>query len=130
MSGRIIRLRRGAANDKTIYVGDPPLAAPTAKVEAVKSSITKQQVINAFEGLHFEERNGWSNALSDVPKWIEPCRVMRGRKGDNSTSATWNPALIAAALLDKGIPIGKLDAVFIHLKDWADEWQELSANDR
>lgn len=99
--------------------------------EAVGRSITKQQVIDAFEGLHFHDRGGWRNALEDVPQWIEPCRVTPGRKGDNSTSATWNPVLIAAALIDKGIPLKKLDAVFIGLgKDWLDEWEEASASSR
>lgn len=99
------------------------------KVEAVKRSITKGAVINAFEGLHFD-RNGWNNALSDVPKWIEPCRVALGRKGDKTNPATWNPVLIAHALLGKNITIKKLDAVFVSLTDWVDEWQETSANDR
>ncbi len=104
-------------------------SAPAAKVAGVKRSITKQQVINAFEPIHLD-RNGWNNALSDVPKWIEPCRVTLGRKGDKTTPATWNPVLIAAALLDKGITAKQLDAVFVRLKDWADEWREASANDR
>ncbi|MDO8264666.1 MAG: hypothetical protein Q7T21_15785 [Gallionella sp.] len=103
---------------------------PAAKVKAVERSITKQQVINAFDGLHFKDRNGWNNALSDVPKWIETCRMVPGRKGDNSMSATWSPVLIAAALLDKGISIRKLDAVFLKLPEWADEWREKSASDR
>lgn len=106
-----------------------PCTSAAAKVEAVNPSITKQQAINAFDGLHFD-RKGWNNALSDVPKWIESCRVMRGRKGDKSTSATWNPVLIATALFDKQIPIEKLDAVFVRLNDWAVEWKEISASFR
>lgn len=105
-----------------------PADAPTAKVETKQRSITKQQVINAFDGLHFD-CDQWSKALSNVPKWLEPCRVSRGRKGDKSTSATWNPVQIAAALYGdegKGITIKKLDAVFVRLKDWADEWHEVS----
>ena len=93
---------------------------------SVRTGITKQQAINAFEGLHFD-CDGWNNALSDVPKWIVECRVSRGRKGDKSTSAMWNPVLIAAALFEKNIPIKKLDTVFVRLKDWTDEWQEASA---
>jgi hypothetical protein len=96
-----------------------------AKLKADRS-ITKQQVITAFEGLHFKNREGWKNALEDVPKWIEPCRIMPGRRGDNSNPATWNPVLIAVALLEKGIPIKKLDAVFVRLNDWVDEWRESS----
>lgn len=106
-----------------------PADAPATKVEAVKRSITKQQTINAFDGIHFD-RNGWSNALEDVPKWIEPCRVTLGRKGDKTSPATWNPVLIAAALIDKRITAKQLDAVFVRLNDWADEWREVSASFR
>lgn len=105
----------------------PTADAPAAKVEGKQRSITKQQVINAFEGLHLD-RNGWNNALSDVPNWIEPCRVTLGRKGDRTTPATWNPVLIAVALIDKGIMRKKLDAVFVRLPDWVDEWREVSAS--
>lgn len=101
-----------------------PADAHAAKV--AKRSITKQRAINAFDGLHLD-RAGWNNALSDVPKWIEPCRVSRGRKGDKSTAATWNPVLIATALFDKEVPIKKLHAVFVDLPDWADEWREAYA---
>lgn len=106
-----------------------PADAPAAKGKAKQRSITKQQVINAFAGLHFD-RNGWNNALSDVPKWIEDCRVTPGRKGDRTTPATWHPVLIAVALIDKGITRKKLDAVFVSLKDWADEWHEVSESFR
>lgn len=105
------------------------LDAPAAKSGTVERSISKGEVINAFDGLHFG-RSGWNNALSDVPEWIKPCRVTLGRKGDNTTPATWNPVLIAVALIDKGITPNKLDAVFVRLKDWVDEWREASANDR
>lgn len=112
-----------------LEVEDAPQAASAAKSGTGERSISKGEVINAFEPIHFD-RNGWNNALSDVPKWIEPCRVTLGRRGDNITPATWNPVLIAAALLDKGITAKQLDAVFVRLKDWADEWREVSANDR
>ena len=113
----------------------PNLQSDAAKVVATKRGITKNQVIDAFAGLHFDGHNGWRNALSDVPQWIEPCRVTLGRKGDNSISATWNPVLIAVALIDKGITAKQLDAVFFHSQhdwadEWADEWAEASANDR
>jgi hypothetical protein len=95
------------------------------QIEAIKG-ITKQQVILAFEGLHFGTDTQWRNALADVPKWLEPCRVMKGKPGNKRDCALWNPVLIAAALLDKDVPIKKLDTVFVRLKDWADEWEEKS----
>ena len=86
--------------------------------------LTKQQVIAAFEGLHFVTDAQWSKALADIPKWLEPCRVMKGKRGSKNDSALWDPIQIAAALLDKGISINKLDSVFKRLSDWADEWYE------
>jgi hypothetical protein len=46
--------------------------------------------------------------------------------GTKATSSLWNPVEIAVALLDKGIPIKKLDTVFVGLRDWSDEWKEKS----
>jgi len=89
--------------------------------EAVKG-IEKQRVIAAFEDLHFNGAR-WGKTLGAPPKWLKPCRVIQGNK---TTSSLWNPVQIAVALYDKGISIKKLDAVFVHLKDWADEWQAAS----
>lgn len=89
--------------------------------------ITKRKVILAFEGLHFDTDEKWSKALASPPDWLKDCRV---EKGNKKTSATWNPALIAAALFDKKIQIKKLDTVFVGLNDWADEWREASVSFR
>jgi len=91
---------------------------PYIKVEAVRG-ITKQEVIDAFEGMHFN-RNQWSRSLADVPEWLERARVMKGNK---TTSAIWNPVQIAVELSNRGTSIKKLDAVFVNLKDWIEEWQ-------
>jgi len=103
--------------------------APAAKGEAVKRGITKQQVINAFEGLHFN-RDQWGKALGkNIPNWLKQCQAVPGKRGDSKNSATWNPVLIAVALTEKpaNIPSKKLDPVFVGLKDWANEWTEASA---
>lgn len=117
-----------AVPDTSPSIDDVEEQAPAAdEVEAVKRGITKQQVINAFEGLHFD-RDKWSKYLADPPDWLMTCRLTPGVQG-RKTSATWNPVLIAAALIDKGISQKKLDAVFVRLKDWADEWREASDYD-
>ncbi len=95
------------------------------KIAAPNPPLTKKQVINAFEDIHFS-RQQWSRALANGRQWIMPCRVTPGKKGSRF-SATWNPVLIASALLDKEVKINKLDAVFVDLKDWAEEWREKSA---
>lgn len=102
---------------------------PTVKRETVTQGITKGAVINAFGGLHFD-RGQWTKALGkNIPDWLMACRVSSGKQG-SKVSATWNPVLIAAALIDKQIPINKLNGVFVHLKVWADEWREVSASFR
>lgn len=102
--------------------------APAAKSKAVRG-ITKQRVIAAFEGLHFDSDARWSKALADKSiEWLKPCKVVPGSK---SASALWNPVLIGCALLDKKITLKRLDAVFnLTLKDWADEWLEATARER
>ena len=99
------------------------IATPGAKL-----GITKNAVINAFDGLHFK-RDKWSKYLGDPPNWLKDCRVTPGKKG-RRVSATWDPVLIATALFDKKEPIRKLDAVFDDLKNWKDEWQEASTSFR
>lgn len=100
-----------------------PEDTPATKVEAVKG-ITKQLVINAFEGMHFD-RDHWGRNLATPPDWLIDCRVAKGNK---KTSATWNPVLIAMALTDpkRGISVNKLDAVFVGLKDWVVAWRKAS----
>lgn len=105
--------------------------APAAKVEAQRS-ITKQAVVNAFESIHFT-RDRWNRNLGDIKSapWLEECRVSKGIKGDKSNPSRWNPVLIASELFSKQIKINSLDAVFqIKLKDWLDEWIEVSATFR
>lgn len=110
---------------ETEPVTPPAQTANAQKVEAVKG-ITKNAVISAFSDMYFDS-DKWSKYLGDPPKWLTPCRVARG---DKNTSALWNPADIALALLDKKIPIKKLDAVFVDLNDWADEWREKTELER
>ena len=87
-----------------------------------KPSMTKNAVINAFNGLHFNHSQ-WHTYLADPPEWLKACRVERGYK---KIPATWNPVLIALALRAKGVSVIKLDDVFLNLKDWAEEWKAAS----
>lgn len=104
----------------------PETKAAVAKQVEVPRSITKGRVASAFQDIHLSA-DAWAKALADGPKWLIPCRVSKGLRGNNDVPSTWNPVLIAAALLDKGIDIEKLDPVFVGLNDWADEWREKSA---
>ncbi len=87
--------------------------------------ITKRKVAIVFADLHFSYGR-WMKNLASPPNWLltEGIRVAKGNK---KTSATWNPVLIAVALFDKPkITIRQLDAVFVALSDWGDEWREAS----
>jgi hypothetical protein len=55
---------------------------------------------------------------------------MKGKRGNTKQSTLWNPVHLAVALLDKGVPIRKLDAVFVGLGDWANEWRITSEHFR
>lgn len=84
-----------------------------------KRNMTKNAVINAFNGLYFNQSQ-WHTYLADPPEWLKPCRVDKAYK---KTPATWNPVLISLALLAKGVPENKLDDVFLKLPHWTDEWK-------
>ena len=111
--------------------------AETKRVEVVRG-LTKQPIINAFNGLHFS-RDQWNKALANVPEWLIDCRVAKGSK---RASATWDPVLIGLALVGKSsstkksseinsisqktITVKQLDLVFMGLKDWKNEWEKKS----
>lgn len=90
----------------------------------VGRGITKKDVMAAFQNLKWDYDH-WGKNLASPPEWLIECRVAKGSRSKKA-SALWNPVLIAIALLDKKIPIIKLDTVFVNLKDWADEWRESS----
>jgi hypothetical protein len=109
-------------------------ATPAAKVGAVPvttpapavKGIDKRKVQAAFQNIKWDYDH-WGKNLATPPNWLKDCRVARG---DKNTSALWNPADIALALLDKNIQIKKLDAVFVDLNDWADEWRKKTEHER
>ena len=119
------RVEENDEPDNTAPDPDKPKPPAPEKVitAAAKQGLTKQQVIASFDGLLFNSER-WSKNLASPPKWLIECRLLRGSK---SASALWSPVLIAAALHDKGIPMKKLDAVFIGLRAWAEEWHDVSA---
>lgn len=97
--------------------------ANARQIETPKG-VDKQTVILKFHGIYWSV-DKWSKYLANPPNWLKDCRVSRGTKSKNNPS-TWNPVQIAITLIDKGIPIKKLDAVFVSFKDWHDEWIEKS----
>ena len=106
---------------RIVSIGDEQATpTPAAKVEA-KSGLPSPRIANAFDGLYWS-RDKWAKNLGAPPKWLEECRVARGSAG--KAPATWNPALIAVALHDRGVRESQLNAVFVRLPDWQKEWRD------
>lgn len=106
----------------SVELDDSTQTAPATKISHDKG-IPKRDIMAAFQDLYWDYDH-WGKNLATPPDWLKKCRVAKGSK---KTSALWNPVLIAVELLDKKIPTNKLNAVFVGLKDWTDEWQEASA---
>ena len=84
--------------------------------------LLKREIATAFADLHFS-REKWMKHLGDPPKWLKPCRQSLGSRGQRA-SAKWDPTEIGLLLLDKGVMIRQLDAVFVRLKSWQPIWQD------
>lgn len=102
-----------------------PSDAPAAKVEAVRG-IGKRKVMVAFQDIKWDY-DKWGKNLASPSDKLAACRIAKGNKKE---SALWNPADIGLYLLDEGVKINILNAVFVGLKDWADEWREKTALER
>ena len=99
--------------------------APAGKVEAVRG-IGKRKVMAAFQDIKWDY-DKWGKNLASPSDKLAACRIAKGNK---KASALWNPADIGLYLLDEGVKINTLNAVFVGLKDWADEWREKTALER
>ena len=124
-----LRYLRCDLEAEALLVEETVQAAQTPEVEGKQGTIrgaTKHEVATAFDGLLFDHAH-WLRNLASPPKWLVACRVCLGSK---TASALWNPAVIALALLDRGVDLKKLDAAFTHLKEWRGEWREKSSGER
>lgn len=88
--------------------------------------LPKRKVMATFQGIKWDYDH-WGKNLAAPSKKLESCRVARGSK---KASALWNPVCIGLYLLDERIPMKKLDALFVDLKDWTNEWQEKTELER
>lgn len=72
------------------------------------------------------KQSSFRNALSDVPKWLEPAIVIRGKTGKSST--LWNPAMIAFCLMtERKAGKGALTThIRAHFSDWLAEWEKMN----
>lgn len=75
-----------------------------------------------FAGIYWDYTQ-WKSNLSDCPKWLEPARVVKGRKGKRSS--TWSPIELAKLLLSKKVELKKLSRLFNTKPDldvWKEDW--------
>ncbi len=100
-----------------VLYGKPTFRTTT---KAPLNGVDKRTIALKFHDIYWSESK-WNKSLASPPKWLKECRVSRGTKSKNNPSS-WNPVDIAIALTDKGISTSKLDAVFISLSSWRDEW--------
>ena len=98
--------------------------------EPLIKGMSKLEIANAFQDVFWNYDQCKSN-LSDYPKWLEPCLVMRGSRKSH-VSHLWNPVLIALALMDSPrlVKLKRLDLVFTGLRDWLPDWQEKTELER
>ncbi len=99
---------------------------PKGKAETVKppvpaiKGVDKRKVQAAFQNIKWDYDH-WGKNLASPSDKLKACRIAPGSK---KASALWNPVDIALYLLDESIKRKTLDAVFVRLPDWADEWRE------
>ena len=99
----------------------------SSQAKALKiKGIDKRKIMAAFQEIKWDYDH-WGKNLANPSKKLQSCRVARGSK---TASALWSPVDIGLYLLDGGVPIKKIDAVFVNLKDWIDEWQEKTGLER
>ena len=100
--------------------------AVKAAIQNTIGGINKRKVMSAFQGLKWDY-DYWGKNLASPSNRLKDCRV---EKGSKKQSALWNPVDIGLYLLGEGIQLKKIDAIFVDLKDWADEWREKTELER
>jgi hypothetical protein len=127
--GTDLRKAEGTLNSEHAEVSAPALSAPSksesgGKPPSQTPGLETPEIAAIFDGTYWKSWQ-WKSNLSDCPKWLEPARMVKGRKGKRA--ATWNPFEIAKLLLGKDIDLRKLDRLFrtrVELKPWTEEWVE------
>lgn len=103
---------------------DPSVSESAGEPVGQPSGLETPEIAAIFSGIYWTYQQ-WKSNLSDCPKWLEPARMVKGRKGKRA--ATWNPFEVAKLLLGRGIDLRKVDRLFrtrAELKPWTEEWAE------
>lgn len=76
------------SQDQNLLPGDKP---------NLESSLSTGEVAYYFRDIHFTQEQ-WSNNLNDPSPWLKNCQTQKGKRGNQSTQALWNPVEIAKGL--------------------------------
>jgi hypothetical protein len=108
--------------------GDSDLSARDTKNLA---GLESPEIRRAFGSVKGQKRKGsyvtwdqdqWISMLKDPPKWLEPARLLRGKRG--KPAAVWDPVLVAKALGEERGVWPELDSAFQGktLEPWHERW--------
>lgn len=92
-------------------------------IDATPHPVTTGDIAFAFDGLRWTELQ-WRKTLGNKPKWLAQCVAIPGQQGVSETR--WNPVLIGAALVEKGVSQRSVRARFQtkpQLQPWLDSWR-------
>lgn len=91
--------------------------------------VSKKEILAVLWPLTAKCKKGiesFENALGDVPLWLLPAMVIRGKPGRNQGSHMWNPVTLVSCLYSHGWVCheNKLQAIMEEsFFDWLDEWE-------
>lgn len=97
-------------------------AVTTQEIARTPPPLTKQQILHA----EWPVTLNLGSALEDVPKWLESAIVVRGKRGN--TSSTWNVAQLGICLCNHGVASKAAITIHIqrHFPEWLDLWESAS----
>lgn len=112
---------RGWVNGETVLDALQPVQLQLPK-------LMTSDVAHVFAGLRQWDEARWKKALGDKPAWLKECVAEAGQRGVVETR--WNPVLIGAALINKGVMAKSVRARFQieHLlQPWLEVWKDYEA---
>ena len=104
---------------------DPLRISDRATQQKSNSGLSRKEILSGDWPLIGKfNADSLGRALSDVPNWLKHARVARGAPGKGSSS--WNPALVAACILEKGHAKAPALTQLIRKQfpEWLNQWEE------
>lgn len=102
-----------------------PIPSADTPTDSAPKALSRKAILAANWPLHGKfNQQSLARALSDVPQWLDVARIYRGKAG--GISSTWNPAILAECLANKGYAKRPALTEFIsrHFAKWFPEWEQ------